>query len=206
MSRAPAPATVRDARKALTRNALKETAKKLFAEQGYAATQIGHITDTAGVAKGTFYVHFNDKDEILDELLDEFNAGFAAHVGPLLQGGLGKPRRKLIEAVADAFLTYWSENREFLRAYAEKAAGGVNADALRVGMNPPMQKLLVEALRGERANGFTPELVVQGLLSMWLRLGMQYIFNPASKRRDVLSTLVAMTDGALNAVLPERHA
>jgi AcrR family transcriptional regulator len=196
------PATnLRDTRKAATRQLLKDTAGALFAEQGYAATQIGHITAAAGVAKGTFYVHFPDKDAILDELLAEFNAGLAARVAPLLQAAAGKPRRKLIEAVADTFLTYWSEHRDFVRAYAEKAAGGVDASTLQVGVNRPMQELLVAALGARRAPGFVPELVVQGLLSLWLRLGMQHLFNPGVKRRDVLATLTAMTDGALAAVL-----
>ena len=41
-----------------TRARLFEAAVRLFAKHGYAATSVEQITREAGVAKGTFFVHF----------------------------------------------------------------------------------------------------------------------------------------------------
>ncbi len=47
-----------------TRAALLDTAIHVFAENGIHNTKISDITDTAGMANGTFYNHFKDRDEL----------------------------------------------------------------------------------------------------------------------------------------------
>ena len=54
-----------------TRGRLIEAAKRVFSERGYHNAQITHIIDEAGVARGTFYLYFKSKEEILKELLKE---------------------------------------------------------------------------------------------------------------------------------------
>ncbi len=54
-----------------TRGRLIEAAKRVFSEKGYHNAQIAHIIDEAGVARGTFYLYFKSKEEILKELLKE---------------------------------------------------------------------------------------------------------------------------------------
>jgi len=54
-----------------TRGRLLEAAKKVFSEKGYYNAQVSHIIDEAGVARGTFYLHFRSKEEIFKELLRE---------------------------------------------------------------------------------------------------------------------------------------
>jgi AcrR family transcriptional regulator len=46
------------------RDELVDIASSLFYRQGYGATGIKQIIDTAGIAKGTFYSHFDSKEEV----------------------------------------------------------------------------------------------------------------------------------------------
>lgn len=46
------------------RDELVDIASSLFYRQGYSATGIKQIIDTAGIAKGTFYSHFDSKEEV----------------------------------------------------------------------------------------------------------------------------------------------
>lgn len=64
---APAGTQARRARGDRTRAALVEAALALFDEKGVEATSVDEITTTAAVAKGTFYVHFQRKQDILLE-------------------------------------------------------------------------------------------------------------------------------------------
>lgn len=48
-----------------TRSALLDAAVSVVAEKGMDGAKITDITTAAGMANGTFYNHFNDKDEIL---------------------------------------------------------------------------------------------------------------------------------------------
>jgi AcrR family transcriptional regulator len=52
-----------------TRARLFDAAVRLFAERGYAETSVDQIARAAGVAKGTFFVHFATKDAVVTELV-----------------------------------------------------------------------------------------------------------------------------------------
>ena len=52
-----------------TRAALVDAARDLVARSGYEALRVDEVVAQAGVAKGTFFAHFTDKDGILTELM-----------------------------------------------------------------------------------------------------------------------------------------
>jgi len=52
------------------RQALLDSASRVFARQGYHRTLISDIVADAGVGQGTFYRHFHDKREIFEALFD----------------------------------------------------------------------------------------------------------------------------------------
>jgi AcrR family transcriptional regulator len=49
-----------------------ECAKKIFSARGYYQTQISDIQHAAGVARGTIYQYFKNKDDIFSTLLENF--------------------------------------------------------------------------------------------------------------------------------------
>jgi AcrR family transcriptional regulator len=59
----------RKARAAETEAALKEAAKRVFARVGYLRAKITDITAEAGRAAGSFYSHFDSKEQLLESLL-----------------------------------------------------------------------------------------------------------------------------------------
>jgi AcrR family transcriptional regulator len=52
------------------RQQILDCARRQFAEHGYHLTSVADIIARAGVARGTFYLHFPGKRAILDELID----------------------------------------------------------------------------------------------------------------------------------------
>jgi AcrR family transcriptional regulator len=51
----------------ITKNKVFETAIELIKEKGYDNVTVSQICEKAGVAKGTFYVHYNSKEDIIKE-------------------------------------------------------------------------------------------------------------------------------------------
>ena len=64
----------RRARSEQSRREVLDAALGLFSHQGYRATTVRDIADTAGVSIGNVYHHFPDKEAIFRTLLDEFAA------------------------------------------------------------------------------------------------------------------------------------
>jgi AcrR family transcriptional regulator len=65
------PATLRGQR---TRQKLVEAAEVVFGEKGFERASISDLTREAGVALGTFYVYFPDKQALLVEVVDGLGA------------------------------------------------------------------------------------------------------------------------------------
>jgi AcrR family transcriptional regulator len=65
------PPTARGQR---TRQKLVEAAEVVFGEKGFERASISDITREAGVALGTFYVYFGDKQAVLVEVVDGLGA------------------------------------------------------------------------------------------------------------------------------------
>lgn len=59
-----------------TKKRLKESAVQLFNKNGFIGTTVSDITKAAHYAKGTFYLHWETKYDILLDLYGDFLAGF----------------------------------------------------------------------------------------------------------------------------------
>lgn len=196
-------ASSRKEKAALTRQALKRAALETFSKNGYVETSISAITNAAGVAHGTFYLHFQNKEAVLDELLAEFNAGYTQRVIPIVAEAGGTPNLDLVARAAGVFLDYWQENRAFIESYVQRAAGGLSLIALRDGLSPQLVPILSRWMGSTTGHsGANAAFVAQLLLAMWSRAGLQYLFAESATREEAIELLARMTWGAAAAVVP----
>jgi len=78
------------ARTLATRTKLLDAARAAVADSGYAAARVEDIVARAGVAKGTFFAHFRDKDALMDQLIGaELGARLDALDGLALRDAAG---------------------------------------------------------------------------------------------------------------------
>ena len=96
------PKASRAERAAERRQAIIDAAMEEFIARGFAATRLDDIARRAGVAKGTIYLHFKDKESMFEELI---RTAIVPLVGRM-QGppAAGATVRDLIEAVALTFI------------------------------------------------------------------------------------------------------
>ena len=116
----------REDNKARKRGDLEQAALALFLAQGFVATSIEQIVAEAGVARGTFYLYFDDKeslfhalvsaalDPVVDALLDARMTLEAAASPAETQAAYGMLAAALATAVTEhpeATLLYYREQR-----------------------------------------------------------------------------------------------
>jgi AcrR family transcriptional regulator len=99
-----------------SREAILESAAKLFRRQGYSATTLRQIADLAEIQAGSIYYYFDSKDAILDEVLDEgLGRVFNGVKLKLKQAGDISHRRKIALAI-EAHLVALHDASDFTSA------------------------------------------------------------------------------------------
>ncbi len=105
------------------RAAVLGVARRIFADKGYHATSIDDIIEAAGIARGTFYLYFESKRAIFDELLDELFVTLAATVKRIEVGPGAPPPVEQMDATVDRVMQTLNENREISRILLREAVG-----------------------------------------------------------------------------------
>lgn len=71
-----------------------DAAEQLFSKRGFANTSINSILQMVGIAKGTFYHHFESKEELLDAIVMRFiDAGVKAAQAIAMDPNLTAPEK-----------------------------------------------------------------------------------------------------------------
>ncbi|MCK1615792.1 TetR/AcrR family transcriptional regulator [Bradyrhizobium sp. 159] len=103
-------------RNAWTKQKIFEAATKVVGKHGYAEASVARITEEAGVAQGTFYNHFDNRQELLDQLLPKIGLDMVEFIR--VRTGNAHAARQEIERFA-AFFDFIREVPEFLRILNE---------------------------------------------------------------------------------------
>lgn len=64
----------------VNKNRIEKTALELFRKFGIKSVTVNDITSTLAISKKTFYKHFNSKEELLEQLIDDTIHGFKQNV------------------------------------------------------------------------------------------------------------------------------
>lgn len=64
-----------------TKDRILAAALDMFAERGYAATNVRELAESLGLAKSAMYKHFDGKEAVLDALIDRLDAYYSARFG-----------------------------------------------------------------------------------------------------------------------------
>src|SRR3954468_17391346 len=94
---------------------IQEAAIRVIARKGMASATMQEIAEEAGVAKGTIYLYFRDREELVEKTFETAIGELHKRIDAALDGEGSFAER--LRAVITAKLKFFNENREFFRLY-----------------------------------------------------------------------------------------
>jgi TetR/AcrR family transcriptional regulator len=92
-----------------------EAAMRVVARKGLSGVTVQDIADEAGVAKGTIYIYFQSRDEILQRTMDNAVENLLDKLATACQHCRGF--RNILEQRVRTQIEHFDENRDFFRLY-----------------------------------------------------------------------------------------
>ena len=189
-SRSDGTTNRREAQREATRGRLFDESVREFRRCGVAQTEIAVIAERVGVSRGTFYVHFADKDDVLRELLLAEEQRIADAVRPIVERD--DSIEGVLRAIADAVLR--SERRLGRKLIRDLCAAQFRPEFAQdhAVSDHPVGLLLVEALADRHVDADPAELAAVFLTGLFGLLATGD--GPQELRRrhlDLLVTIVA---------------
>lgn len=183
-----------------TRQTILDAAKSTINEFGYDKASVAEITRRAGVAQGTFYVHFEDKAAVFTELVRQLNhdvrvmsATAAADADTRLgmeRAGFAAFFRGIVD---DASVYRIIRESEFVDAAVHRAHYERVAQPYAAGLRRAMAT-------GEIADDVDPELLAYILMGIAEFMGMKLVLwegrSPDPKSFDQLMNFIRRGLGA----------
>jgi len=183
-----------------TRRRLLESAERVFAELGYHDASIVKITEAASVGQGTFYLYFESKKSVFDEVVLDLNSRVRHAMTEAAAQGATRAESELLGF--GAFFRFTAEHPalyrivrqaefvspETLHLHYERLTGGYVA-----GLRQAMEA-------GEVAAG-DPEVLAWSLMGIGELVGMRWILWDGGRGMpedvfDELARIIVRTLGA----------
>jgi AcrR family transcriptional regulator len=192
--------TARQLRADDTRARLFAAATELFATRGYHETTVDAIAKRAGVAKGTFFVHFATKDAVITELVRiQTRQAKKARLAALANGPLAALRAAVLMLGEQAGLSR-EISRAVLAATLDNAGVAGDADALFGEVFAEMiDDARAAVAAGELHKGRDGELLARALMASYL--GAALHFTSSRKSGPILEILAPLVDANIEGFM-----
>jgi AcrR family transcriptional regulator len=183
-----------------TRKRLLEAAEHIFGELGYHDASIVKITETAGVAQGTFYLYFGGKKDVFDELVRDLNRRVRRAMKEASSQGETRLEQEILGFAA--YFRFTAEHPTLYRIIRQ--AEFVSPEMLHYHYDR-LSRGYVEALRAAVDRGevapLDPEVTAWALMGMGELIGMRWVLWRTARRvpKSVLAEVERIVTGVLGA-------
>ena len=192
-----------------TRRKLLEAAEEVFAGLGYHEASIVKITERAGIGLGTFYLYFDSKQQIFEELVVDLNRRVRHSMSEAMAGASGRIEAE--RAGFEGFFRFTAAHPALYRVVRE--AEFVSPEMLRLHYTRIVDGyeagLRAAQREGDVEEALDPEVTAWALMGAGELIGMRYLLwerdeqdNPPSAMPEAV--IDHMTRFIRNALEPRR--
>jgi AcrR family transcriptional regulator len=190
----PRPATsARTRSREETRRRLLASGRELFATRGLHRVTTHDIARGAGVAAGTFYLHFSDKESLFREIvyftIERMRSDLQEAMDSAPDG------EAAVRAHAEAMIAFAEANSDLVRIVfgRDHGAAEVESDVLDYLADAGAEMLSKRIAEGTFRATLDPKVAAQALTGMFARTVVWWIEDPTRVPRETLiETLIGM--------------
>lgn len=139
------------------KESLERAAYELFSETSFDSTSIDQIVRRANVAKGTFYLYFKDKNQILQSIVFKHSAGlFREALRKAEAAGLPNHIEKVV-FLADYMIDYLRRHKPLLKIIAKNLSWSLLDRTVREAQYEDIRLILEQYTADMAAAGYGEE-------------------------------------------------
>jgi AcrR family transcriptional regulator len=189
------PQSERRLGRAEVRSAIEESAARLFAAQGFAATTVDEIVEQAQVSKPAMYRHFESKKDLYLALLREHREDLAA--AALAQVEPDRDLVQVLPAMIDAWFAHVEEHPYTWRMLFRDTTGDPDIQALHAEMTRVQRAADVALLRLGAPDLPEAEIEPLGAVinSSLAGLALWWLEHPDTPRAVVVAAMLRVCRG-----------
>lgn len=113
------PRRLRERIKEATQVAILEAAEEVFGAQGFNGARMEDVARRAGVAVGTVYNHFEDRETLFNRLALDRKTELLGRIDSAMEEAAGRPFEERLRAVFAALVAHIELHRQFLTVVVE---------------------------------------------------------------------------------------
>lgn len=176
---------LRETVKNLVRDQILVAAEEAFASQGIQLAKMEEIASLAGVAVGTVYNYFGDRQALLLAVLEVKREELAADLKALERGSRGQPFRVRVEAFLGGLLSHFEAKRRFYSLFVQVECSPVklltaNPDGPFGEVYRQAGRLMRDGLAKGELRPESPEFLAQVLVGMARGTALRALADPKS--------------------------
>jgi len=199
----PEPRSAPARSRAATRQRLVEAGTTLFAEVGLHGVTSARIARAAGVATGTFYLHFKDKETLFAEIVNGVLEELFARQERAAAAAAGGPGGEL-RARTEELLAFAVENRDLIRVVFGRGGEAFEEQVLDAVRPAIQQRLEQLAAEGRIPATLHPAVAAQARAATLTRVIAWWVEDPTRATRDeMVDTLIQLDPGAIRSAASE---
>ncbi|HVZ89562.1 MAG TPA: TetR/AcrR family transcriptional regulator [Polyangia bacterium] len=177
---------MRERFKETTLQAVLAAAEEVFADAGLHAAHMGEIAERAGVAVGTLYNHFADREALLAGLAEARFKELLANIDGALKASADRPFRERARALVVAMLNYYERHQKFMRIFLQgetgryertfpTISGAMKHKMTEIGAR--VEKLIDQGVREKAVRSDYSDLAPFFLIGMMRALVMRHVIH-----------------------------
>jgi AcrR family transcriptional regulator len=194
-----------------TKQLILESARTVISQKGFANTRVSDIVSQAGLAQGTFYLYFKNKQDIVIEIAKSITSSQSERIRAFEEVGPRITKAEFLSKIYDVFDSYmifFQQNADIMRVLALEFGANPGSEPTFNEIISRIHKAFVHFFDVGRKSGIIKDLDYDSISRLTIMAVMQFFFSTITRASDFPSgeKIREFVDMCLFGILLDKNA